>query len=379
MPDLIGLLGIRLQLLIGRPDVPVPAPYEVVDALISLSVTNSAGQRDGFQMEFTLGKDSLLEYGLLRSGALDIKTRVIIMMIFGALPQVLIDGLITDHQVMPSNEPGRSILRVMGEDLSVKLSFEDQNLTYPNQSDSNIVKRILADAGFVPQVTETNDTPNNTERIPTQQCSNLRYVRQLAQRNGFIFYVEPTNVPGVNVAYWGPEKREGQSQPALTMNMGPQTNVDMPISFHFNALGPAEPEVTIIDPSTKLAIQIPTPDPILASLTSNPVKPLRKMKSRDTANLTFAQALLKAITGVSEASDAIEANGEVDAVRYGRALRARRLVDVRGAGRSYNGTYYVRKVVHNIQRLPRGEYKQSFTLTRDGRGASSTSVVPALD
>ncbi len=379
MPDLIGLLGIRLQLLIGRPSVPLPAPYEVVDALISLSVTNNDRDRDGFQMEFSLGRDSLLEYGLLRSGVLDVSNRVIIMMIFGALPQVLIDGIITDHQVIPSNEPGRSTFRVTGEDISVQLSFEEQNATYPNQSDSNIVQQILAQAGFVPQVTQTNDTPSDTERIPTQQCSNLNFIRQLARRNGFVFYVEPTNVPGVNLAYWGPENRQGPAQPALSMNMGPQTNVDTPINFHFNALGPTEPEVSIVDPFTKLAIPIPVPTSFLPSLTSNPARPLRKTLSRDTANRSFAQALLRAITGVSEASDAVEATGEVDAARYGRALRARRLVGVRGAGQSYDGTYYVKQVVHDIKRFPRGEYKQRFTLTREGRGAAGTSVVPSTD
>jgi hypothetical protein len=377
MPDLIGLFGIRLQLLIGRPEVPQPAPYEVVDSLVSVQVTNNDRERDGFQMEFSLGKDSLLEYGLLRSGILDVKNRVIVMVIFGALPQVLIDGIITKHQVVPSNEPGRSTLHVTGEDISVKLSFEDQNLTYPNQSDSNIVKQILADAGFLPQVTETDDTPSDTERVPTQQCNHLRHIQKLAQRNGFIFYVEPTNIPGVNNAYWGKEKREGQPQPALTLNMGAQTNVDSPINFSFNGLGPSEPEVSIIDSFTKLAIQIPLPSSFLPSLSSQPVKALRKTKSRDTANLSFAQALLKALTGAGEASGAIEATGEVDAVRYGRALRSRRLVDVRGAGQSYDGTYYVQQVVHNIRRLPRGEYKQSFTLKREGRGAPGTSVVPA--
>jgi hypothetical protein len=379
MTDLVDMLGIRLQLLIGQPDVPLPAPYEVIDSLVSARVTNNDRERDGFQMVFNLGRDSLLEYGLLRSGVLDVPNRVIIMVIFGALPQVLIDGIITDHQVVPTNEPGRSQLHVTGEDISVKLSFDDQNDTHPHQKDSDIVKKKLAAAGFVPDVTETNDTPSDKERIPTQQCNNLRYIRHLAKKNGFVFFVEPTNVPGVNTAYWGPEKRQGEPQPALSMNMGAQTNVDTPINFHFNALGPSEAEVSIVDPFTKLAIQIPALSAFLPSLTSSPAKPLRKTFSRDTANLSFAQALLRLFTSSSETSDVIEATGEVDAVRYGRALRARRLVDVRGAGQSYNGTYYVRQVVHEIKRLPTGEYKQSFTLTREGRGASGTSIVPSED
>src|SRR6266581_884949 len=377
MPDLVGMLGIRLQLLLGQPDVPLPAPYEVVDALVSLQVTNNDRERDAFQMAFNLGRDSLLEYGLLRSGILDVSNRVIIMVIFGALPQVLIDGIITKHQIVPSNEPGRSQLHVTGEDISVKLSFEDKNATHPQQKDSDIVRKILANAGFTPDVKDTDDTPSDTERIPTQRCSDLHHIQNLAQRNGFVFFVEPTDVPGVNTAYWGPEKRQEQPQPALSLNMGPQTNVDAPMNFQFDALESSEAEVSIIDPFTKLAVKIPALSSFLPSLTSNPTKPLRKKIARDTANLSFAQALLRLFTSSSETSDVVKVTGEVDAVRYGRALRARRLVDVRGAGQSYNGTYYVQQVVHEITRLPTGSYKQSFTLTRDGRGASGTSIVPS--
>jgi hypothetical protein len=47
-------------------------------------------------------------------------------------------------------------------------------------------------------------------------------------------------------------------------------------------------------------------------------------------------------------------------------------VGVRGAGPTYDGLYYVDSVTHNIKP---GEYKQSFTLSRDGL-ISSTPVVP---
>ena len=70
---------------------------------------------------------------------------------------------------------------------------------------------------------------------------------------------------------------------------------------------------------------------------------------------------------MSESSDAVTINNEVDAVRYGRVLRARRLVKVRGVGQSYDGTFYVKEVVHSIRR---GEYKQRFKLIREGRGAT---------
>jgi hypothetical protein len=53
-------------------------------------------------------------------------------------------------------------------------------------------------------------------------------------------------------------------------------------------------------------------------------------------------------------------------------LRARMLVGVQGAGITYDGLYYVDSVTHNLKR---GEYKQNFTLSRDGL-ESNTPTVP---
>ena len=64
-----------------------------------------------------------------------------------------------------------------------------------------------------------------------------------------------------------------------------------------------------------------------------------------------------------EGADAVSGNGSLNVMRYGHILRARMLVGVRGAGLAYDGMYYVESVTHNIKR---GEYKQSFTLSRDG-------------
>jgi hypothetical protein len=368
-------LGIRLQLLIGQT-IPVPAPFSVVDSLIDVEVTNSDQQRDGFQMKFSLGKGPQPDYGLLQSGILDPPNRVIIIAIFKVMPQVLIDGIITDHLVTASNTPGQSTLTVTGQDISLKLEFEERNETYPNHSDSAIVMSILTrpdyvSLGLVPQVTPTTDVPIQTDRVPSQQKTDLAHIQELARRNGFVFYIEPTNVPGVNTAFWGVDNRLGLPQPALTMNMGTNTNVDSPMNFRYNALGPVEPQVTFVEPITKTAITIPIPASLRPSLTSKPAPALRQTLPRDTANLNPIQAALRALSSSSQSSDAATVSGEVDAVRYGRALRARRLVGVRGVGLSFDGNYYVKQVTHRIKR---GEFKQSFMLTREGRGASASKV-----
>lgn len=367
-------LGVRLQVLIGQT-VPRPAPHGLVDALVSLEVTNRDQDFDGFKMTFTLGKDSASDYGLLRDGLLEPPNRVIIVAIIGVLPEVLIDGLITNHQVVPSNKPGESTLHVFGKDISLKLDLNEKNEMYPNQSDSVIVTRLIgnyADLGLVPQVTSTIDVPIQVDRTPSQQGTDLKFISELARRNGFVFYIEPI-APGINTAYWGIDNRQGLPQSALTMNMGPDTNVDSGINFSFDAMGPAAPQVSIIDPATKLAVPIPPPSALNLPLSNQPAPPLRQILPRNTAKLNPTQAGLRVLSTAIQVADAVTATGELDAVRYGHALRARRLVGVRGVGQSYDGTYYVKEVTHRIKH---GEYKQSFTMSREGRGALMPMVSP---
>ena len=368
--------GIRLMLLIG-PTNPVPPPFDVLDALTSLEVTNNDSGRDGFQMTFTLGKYLLTDadYTLLSEPFFEPPSRVIIAVTIGLslIPQVLIDGIITNHQIAPSNTPGGSTLVVTGEDISLRLDLVDKNRTFRNQADSNIVTSILGEYGdcdLAPLVTATEDTPQENQRLTTQQGTDLAFIQQLAQRNGFVFYVEPREVR-MNVAHWGLQNFSSPPQPALSMNLGPNTNVES-LNFTFNALGPVTPRVTIVEPSSRTAIPIPVPSALRPPLASRPSVSLRRTLPRNTANLDSTQAALEALATSSQAADAVTGSGQLDAVRYGRVLRARSLVDVRGVGATYDGRYYVKQVTH---RLKRGEYKQSFSLSREGRGALLQEVV----
>lgn len=361
-------LGARLQLYIG-PTIPTAAPYEVMDALIDLQVTNGNSEFDGFQMSFSLGRGgSIMDYGLLTGGLLDPPNRVIVLVTIGTRPEILIDGLITQHQVMPNNQAGASTLHVTGMDISLKLDLKEEDKPHPDQSDSVIVEQLLKPHRDMlqPDVTKTDLTPSQTERRPTQQGTDLDYIRELARRNGFVFYVEPTSVRGKCTAYWGAGNRKQAAQPPLTMNMGSQTNVDSPINFNYDALGPAAPQVFTLDPDSKQRVPVESASSLHPQLSRQPAPPMRETLPRDTAKMTSGQASLRGRSSSAESSDAVRGTGEVDAVRYGQALRARRLVGVRGVGHSYDGEYYVEQVTHRIKR---GEYKQSFTLRREGRGS----------
>ena len=371
---LIGQTGIRLLLLVGDT-LPLPAPYALTTAVSRIQVTSDAEGGDGFQMTVKAARDAVLDYSVVASGLLDPFKRVIVAVLFGAVPEVLIDGVITNQQFTPSDEPGASTITVSGKDVSQMLDLEERNDEFPNQPDSIIVtRRILeyAQYGMIPAVTPTTDVPIQIQRIPRQAETDLRMLRRMAQNNGFVFYVEPL-APGASTAYWGPENRLGIPQPALTLGMGSANNV-RGLHFTQDGMGPVGTTGSFLEPITGMTIPIPPLPPLkVPPLSARPFTPRRTTILREAAQANPAQAALSAVSTSTRAPDLVSAQGEVDSVKYGHALRARKLVGVRGVGWSYDGLYFVRRVTHSISP---GEYKQSFTLTRDGTGSTLPAVIP---
>ncbi|MDH3684037.1 MAG: hypothetical protein OEV40_29295, partial [Acidimicrobiia bacterium] len=88
-------------------------------------------------------------------------------------------------------------------------------------------------------------------------------------------------------------------------------------------------------------------------------------------NRSFAAKLTSRLAYAALGADPITASGTLDVLRYGQVLKARRLVEVRGAGRRYDGKYYVTGVSHTIER---GAYSQGFSLARGWFDAARSKV-----
>ncbi|WP_349251862.1 hypothetical protein [Azoarcus sp. L1K30] len=374
------LKGIHLTLLVG-PGVPIPAPKPVMDALESIEVTTAAGSPSGFQLAFAIDNHSPLHTLLLIAGGQVPWLRVILVATLNSLPTVLMDGLITRQEISAGNAPGQSRLTVTGEDLTVAMDKQDMSgLPYPAMPPAARVALIVARYGLygmlplvIPSVFE--DVPIPVDRIPTHEGTDLDYVNQLAREAGHVFYIEPGPLPGANIAYWGPEIRLGPVQPALNTGMDVHTNVDS-LSFAVNQSDAELPIVFIQNPITKFPIPLPVPDVSLANpplgLIPPMVKSFRLLKN--TAKLSPIAALGKGLAAAAGSSaDAVTGDGSLDVLRYGHILKARQLVGVRGAGLAFDGLYYVKRVT---SRLKAGEFKQAFSLARNGL-VSTLPLVPA--
>ena len=372
--------GIYLTLLIG-PGVPVPVPQVVLDALTAMQVVSTSGEMSGFELTFTLNNRSPLHTLFLVSGGAGIPlVRVVIVVTINGTPQVLMDGVMTHHEVQPGSEPGQSTLIVRGKDLTAVMNYLPfDGIPYPAMPPAVRVLTILAKyaaLGIIPLVIPSvvEDIPLPIDHIPRHQGTDLAYLERLAQEAGYVFYLEPGPVPGTSVAYWGPEIKVGVPQPALNVNMDAHTNVES-LSFSFDKEAKELPVVFIQEPTTKAPLPIPIPDitPLNPPLGLVPPLPPKITPLKYTAKLSPLRAVLHGLAYAAQHADALTGTGSLDVLRYGRLLKARQLVGVRGAGAAFDGLHYVKSVTHTMQR---GAYKQRFTLSRNGL-LSTVPRVPA--
>ena len=369
--------GIKLSLFVGP--VPIPAPKELVEALTSAKVEAGAGDtQSGFELTFELPARSPLRTVFLLTGGGSLPLmRVVLVVQIGGRAESIIDGMTTNVETRPG-EGGVSQLVVKGKDMSALMDIIELNgVPYPAMPPAVRVLIVLAKyaaLGVIPMVIPSivEDVPIPLDRIPLQSGTDYAYVKKLAQQCGYVFYLEPGPVPGTSKAYWGPEIRVGEPQPALTVNMDAKSNVEE-MNFNFEKEKKTTPIVFFQEPNSKVAIGLPIPDvtPLNPPLGVVPPLPPKITTLDNTAHMSPLSALMTGLAYASQHSDSVFGSGRLDVARYGRLLKSRQLVGVRGVGLPFNGLYYVKSVSHDIKR---GEYKQSFTLARNGL----ISTVPAV-
>lgn len=374
----VGRGPVHLQMHMG-PKLVSPVPAEVTEALLTAQITSTAGERGGFQIAFDLTKRGAITQRLLPEGYFDPKTRVVISVSVKGTASVLLDGMIVRHEVGASNQPGQTTLTVTGEDLTLLMDLEERTDRYPNLRPWQRVDRVLAryaEYGVHPWIIkeQIEQPPREQLRVPYQTGTDLQFVNDLARVNGYTFYLDPGPTPGRSTAYWGPERRAGVRQHALTVNMDVNSTVDQ-LTFAYDGTAREEPQARVQNPQTRDAPLLPQPDigglrPPLAGRAS---PALKRRTLSGTAKQEPGQAAAELLARAAISADAISGSGQLDVNRHGYLLRPRELVGVRGAGVTYDGDYFVKSVTHNLRP---GSYQQNFTLSREGLIALSDRVRP---
>ena len=282
----MNILGIHLRLLIG-PTVPIPATPDLIDSIRSIEVTNADVDKDGFEIVFNAGRSGikdLFDYSHQVNPLLKAGNRVVIQVMFGVKPTTLIDGIIRQQQLNPSNSSGQSTFTVTGDDISVLMDKTETTEPHPNLPDSAAATKIISKYstnGIKPEVVvpPLDEISPETERTPTQRETDLKYLQRLAAKYSHVFYIEPSEVPLVTTAYWGPPKILAMAQKPLSFNMGSSTNVEN-INFRHNALNPTQIRGYVMDSVSGMSIPVVAAVSMRPPLSSQPSSVVNQSRHR---------------------------------------------------------------------------------------------------
>jgi phage protein D len=349
MPD------VAFTLLLGF----APAPAFVVDAVQEISVEASVEMASVFRLRLAIARTPLGDWNVLEQDLFRPLTPLSIRVTNAlGVPEALINGYVHHQQVTYSPLPGDSTTDITGLDATLLMNLEEKVVSWPNMPDSVIASAIFGQHTLIPRVQPTAPLLVEPEGTTTQRATDIRFLRRLAQRNGFDCYVQPEPLTGLDFGYFQPPQFLGVPQAVLNVDMGPETNV-MDFQVSYNMTGPTTAVAAGIDASTRAVQPALSPaslepplglEPTLFRIPSPPVvRPAGTGLSRTSELQQFTQAV------ADRSSLSVVAQGTVDP-RAG-ILRPGGIVNIRGAGRVFSGSYSVTRVSHTITRVG---YMQKF-------------------
>ena len=345
------------------------ASPNLLDVIQQIEVEDNADMADMLRLHLTIApRDGCSDWVVLDDDLFHRLAKIRVVVTLGDGPaEPLIEVDVIETSANFANQPGQSVLNVVAMDPTVRMNLDEKVRPWPNKADSVIATTIFGEHGFSADVKQTQPVRQEVDYTTIQRGTDIQFLQQLAQRNGYECYVEINPRTGDIEGHFHPPRLERRPQGVLSVNMGQATNVNS-FSARYDMLRPTTAQVTGLDIETQSDQPARVESLGFRELGSEPSlngdRPRKVLLSQtglaETGELqTYAQAV------VDRSGWAITADGELNTVAYGGILRAKRPVNVRGAGRQFSGTYYVEKVLHTFS----GDgYTQRFTLRRNALG-----------
>lgn len=358
---------------------PAAIDPSVLDSLDRVLVRQEHDAAATFQLIFNADETQALEdeLPLIAGGAFASGNRVRIGLKIGATECWLIDGVATYEELLYGEAAGSFTYAITGEDLSAFMRLEEKAVEWPGRSAAQIVREILANyqsyglqtSVIAPQ----NDvTPEADLWIRQQNTNDLSYLRHLGKPYGYIFALRcGATTSAQTTAYWGPPPRTSSSLPALRLGAGTSADVTS-ISFAYDGTAAelfsgGSRQDTTDDAALTVTSSTDWPLSKLAK-TASIAAPLAR-KRRFIEPQTVGALATSSVDGFMQRSAraAARADANIDGLEYGEIVVPGSLLEVRGAGASHDGNYYIEAVEHALRR---GSYRQRITLTREGLGST---------
>lgn len=348
-----------------------PVSQELLQAIGQIEVEDHASMADMVRLRVVMGvRDGCSGWSFVDDNIFKRLTKIRIAVAVGSgRAETLINARVIETNATFANQPGASILNVVAMDPTVLMNLRQVVKSWPNRSDSDVAREIFSAPKytFTPIVDATKWRRQENEQTMIQRGTDIQFLQGLARRNGFEVYVETNGATGAVEGHFHAPRLNLPPQGVLSVNMRDATNVNS-FNARFDMLRPSTVQTANLDVQTREPQQSQVSNSRVTALgrettlgSDQPrlVLPAQTGLARTGEQQPYAQAI------ADESALAITADGELNTVAYGGLIRAKRLIEVRGAGQQFSGTYYVERV-HHI--LTPDSYRQNFTLRRNALG-----------
>jgi hypothetical protein len=375
--------GVTYTVLMGLPPLPMPPP--LVSALQKIEVETSTEMASVFRLRFGISQTMFGDWDLLMPQYEELffrpMTPVQIRVKVGIeIPKAIINGYITNQTVFYDDEGGASAMEISGMDATLLMNLQEKVIPWPLPDDGAIAAAVFAQHAIIPIVSPSLPFNLDPTDMTVQRGTDIRFLRRLAQRNGFECYVQPQPQTGLDMGYFGPPTNiPGLQQAVLNVKMGSQTNVSE-FKIRYDMARPTMAVSAGIDVMTRapsLAVSIApsvTPPPTGGLYPWGAPMGLQNATLRAVAGthpppiVLPAQTGQMAFPGLAIVNQAIANRSSWAVVAEGLAgadvgvLSVGGPVNIRGAGFAFNGAYYVTRVTHTFDC---GAYSQRFEARRN--------------
>ena len=381
--------GVTYTVLVGMPPLPIPPP--LLSALQKVEVETSTEMASVFRLRFGISQNATGDWDLLapQYEALFLPlTQVQIRVKVGIdIPKAIINGYITNQRVLYDDEGGASVMEITGMDATLLMNLQEKAQAWPMPDDGAVAAAVFAQYGIVPMVTASMPFNSDPTDMTMQRGTDIRFLRRLAQRNGFECFVQPNPQSGLDFGYFGPPSNiPGAQEAVLNVKMGAQTNVTE-FKIRYDMVKPAMAVAAGVDVMNRAQIEVDSLIPLITA--TGGLYPLGAPMGVQDATLRTAAGghsppkVLPAQTGqmawpglsvvnqaiANRSSWAVMAEGTVGPAAG--VLAVGKTVNIRGAGLAFNGAYYVTGVSHTVDC---GAYSQKFEARRNAIGMTGAEV-----
>jgi phage protein D len=301
----------------------------------------------------------------LVDGRLDAGSEITLLVNWDGRDVCLVKGLVRGQRIHLQRGGQGSLLEVIGADTSIKMDRVSKTTEWPDVTDSETVKSILKSYDYTPDVQSTAANHSIKKHSLVQRATDLRFVRRLATRNGFLFWVS-SDEQGNETAHFRRPSLSDDPSAELDINSASYNIEQMDIEWDVER--PTSVEVTqlnlndkrVIDGSVAGTPQVALGAENLAAITGDTRSTYLTAPADDGGDL-----VARGEGVLIEMDWFIRASCTTTLEALGNIVRAHTLVNVSGAGSRYSGKYFVSAVRHEISKE---QYRMGIELIRNAWG-----------